>query len=94
MRGRAAEPRPVYRVGIPTDSKERLMTVKGRKSGELEGEGSYTAARNFDNKQKKFVQTHKADIPKMGKDAEAALDGPEGEKLRKAEKAGAAKARH
>jgi hypothetical protein len=68
------------------------MTTKTEKPG-VEGEGNYTAARNFDKKQKKFVDEHKADIPKMGKDAEAALDGPEGEKLREAETKAGAKAR-
>jgi hypothetical protein len=68
------------------------MIEKDNKSG-LEGEGSYAATRNFDKKQQKFVSKHKADIPKMGKDAEDALDGPEGDKLRKAEEKAKAKAR-
>jgi hypothetical protein len=59
----------------------------------VEGEGSYTATRNFDKKQQKFVSEHKGDIPKMGKAAEAALEGPEGDALRKAEEAAKAKAR-
>jgi len=62
------------------------------KSG-LEGEGSYTATENFDKKQRDFVAEHKADIPKMGKDAEDALEGPEGDALRKAEEEAKAKAR-
>ena len=61
--------------------------------GGLEGEGSYTATRNFDKKQQKFVSEHKADIPLMGRDAEDALEGPEGEALRKAEEKARAKAR-
>jgi len=60
----------------------------------LEGEGSYSATHNFDRSQRKFVSAHKADIPKMGKEAEDALEGPEGGKLRKAERQAAAKARH
>ena len=68
------------------------MKNKGAKK-RVEGEGSYTATRNFDKKQQKFVSDHKADIPKMGKAAEAALQGPEGETLRKAEDAARAKGR-
>ncbi len=68
------------------------MTTNKTK-GNVEGEGSYTATRNFDKKQQKFVSEHKADIPKMGKDAEDALEGPEGETLRKAEEKAKAKAR-
>jgi hypothetical protein len=67
------------------------MTGKGK--SRVEGEGSYTATRNFDKEQQKFVSTHKADIPKMGKDAETALEGPEGDGLRKAEEKARAKAR-
>jgi hypothetical protein len=32
-----------------------------------------------------FVKRHSAEIPAMGKDAEAALEGPEGGSLRSAE---------
>jgi hypothetical protein len=66
--------------------------MTNKKSG-LEGEGSFTATENFDKKQREFVSSHKADIPKMGKDAEDALDGPEGDALRKAEDKAKAKAR-
>lgn len=62
------------------------------KSG-LEGEGSYTATENFDKSEREFVAKHKADIPKMGKDAEAALEGPEGDELRQADEESKAKAR-
>ena len=68
------------------------MTAKGNKSG-LEGEGSFTATRNFDKKQQKFVSEHKSDIPKMGKDAEATLERAEGHALRGAEESAKAKAR-
>jgi hypothetical protein len=68
------------------------VTTKKAESG-LEGEGSYTATRNFDETQRKFVSEHKADIPKMGQDAKDALEGPEGETLRKADEKAKAKAR-
>jgi hypothetical protein len=62
--------------------------------GKVEGEGSYEATRRFDEKERKFVHDKKAEIPGMGKDAEKALDGPEGEELRKAEETAKSKARH
>jgi hypothetical protein len=63
-------------------------------TGKVEGEGSYEATRRFDKKEEKFVHDKKAEIPGMAKDAEKALDGPEGEELRKAEEIGKSKARH
>lgn len=50
------------------------------------GEGNYTSARNFRNAEEKFIAKNKGKIGKMGKDAEKALDGPEGEELKAAEK--------
>jgi hypothetical protein len=64
-----------------------------RRSSALEGEGSYTATRNFDKSQQSFIQKNRGRIGKLGKDAEAALDGPEGASLRAAEKKAGAKAR-
>ncbi len=75
------------------DSKPADIKPAGAKD-EIEGEGSYTAARNYDEKTEKFVADHKSDIPKMAHDAEDALDGPEGEELKQAEEEGKAKARH
>jgi hypothetical protein len=49
------------------------------------GEGDYQASRKFLAEEAKFVKRHKAEIPQMGKDAEAAIDGPEGDALRAAE---------
>jgi hypothetical protein len=67
-------------------------TAKRSKSA-LEGEGSYTAARNYDRAQEGFVKRNRGKIGKMAKDAETALEGPEGKSLRAAEKKGRAKAR-
>jgi hypothetical protein len=64
-----------------------------KKSTALEGEGSYTASRNYDRGTEKFIAKNKSKITKMARDAEKALEGPEGKSLRKAEKAGKAKAR-
>lgn len=56
-----------------------------KKSGEQLGEGNYTASRNFRESEEKFVKENKERIPGLGKDAEKALDGAEGEALKKAE---------
>ncbi|MGD0192151.1 MAG: hypothetical protein ABSD74_15535 [Rhizomicrobium sp.] len=52
---------------------------------DLRGEGNYTAARRFRQSEEKFVARNRRKIPGMGKDAEEALDGPEGDELRAAE---------
>jgi len=49
-----------------------------------QGEGNYDASRRFDAEEKAFIDKNRADLPKLAKDAEAALDGPEGEELRAA----------
>ena len=55
------------------------------KQKQIVGEGDYAATRKFDADQAGFVKKNKAKIPEMGKAAEAALDGPEGDSLRDAE---------
>jgi hypothetical protein len=49
----------------------------------LEGEGSYTAARRYDEGVERSVV--KGDTEKLAKQAARALDGPEGAELREAE---------
>lgn len=71
----------------------KKTTAPKRKSSALEGEGSYTATRNFDKAQESFVKANRGKIAKLGKDAEKALEGPEGKSLRAAEKKAKAKAR-
>jgi hypothetical protein len=56
-----------------------------KKKTQIVGEGDYAASRAFDKDQTNFVKRNKAKIPAMGKAAEAALDGPEGDSLRAAE---------
>ena len=59
------------------------------------GEGDYAASKSFLKDQASFVEKNKANIPAMGKAAEKALEGPEGDALRDAEAAAAATvARH
>jgi hypothetical protein len=56
-----------------------------KKKKQVMGEGDYEASRKFLKDEAKFVKRHKAEIPQMGKNAEAAMDGPEGDELRAAE---------
>ena len=57
------------------------------------GEGDYEASRAFLKDQSGFVAKNKAKIPGMGKAAQAALDGPQGDDLRDAEATAAARSR-
>lgn len=57
-------------------------------AGQNEGEGSRTAAHNYEAGVKRTVASGKVD--ELAEEARDALDGPEGASLRKAEKAGKA----
>jgi hypothetical protein len=57
----------------------------------IEGEGNYTAAKRYDDAQKKFAQSGK--VGPAAEDAAKAVDGPEGPELRKAEELGKRHAR-
>ena len=57
------------------------------------GEGDYAASRRFLKDEASFVEKNKANIPAMGRDAEDALEGPEGAALRDAEATAAARSR-
>ena len=69
---------------------KRAPAPKAKKNA---GEGDYAASRAFDKDQAGFVQKNKANIPALGKAAEAALDGPEGASLWDAEATAAARSR-
>jgi hypothetical protein len=56
-----------------------------RKKKQIVGEGDYAASRAFDKDQANFVKRNKTKIPEMGKEAEKALEGPEGPSLIAAE---------
>ena len=58
------------------------MNDKAKKS--LEGEGSYSATRRYNAGLAEHVRS--ANVEGLGKKAAKALEGPEGEQLRKAEK--------
>lgn len=64
-----------------------------RKKQPIVGEGDYEASRAFYKDEAAFVQKNRDRIPALGKQAEAALDGPEGEDLRDAEAAAQARSR-
>jgi len=53
--------------------------------GQIEGEGSYTASRHFRTAQSDFIRRNRGNIARMGKEAETALEGREGDELRAAE---------
>jgi len=57
------------------------------------GEGDYAASRSFLKDQSGFVAKNKAKIRSLGKAAETALEGPEGNALREAEATAAARSR-
>jgi hypothetical protein len=77
---RAAAAKPKARAAKKTVSK-----AAPKKKKQIVGEGDYQASRSFLKDEANFVKRHSAEIPAMGKAAEAALEGPEGASLRAAE---------
>ena len=75
----------------PTANKKTAK--KAAKKKQIVGEGDYQASRTFLKDQSDFVKKNKAAIPALGKDAEKALDGPEGDALREAEASAAGRSR-
>ena len=67
-----------------TARRRRTAQAEG-KGQEVLGEGNYTASRNFRRAEEGFVRRNRRNIPKMGKEAEAAMEGPEGQELNEAE---------
>ena len=66
---------------------------KGGASGQRnEGEGNKTAARHYNEGTRKFVKDGK--VEKAAEAAQKAVDGPEGQELRKAERDGLKHSRH
>jgi phage protein D len=60
-------------------------SARGRRREDVLGEGNYTASREFRRDQTQFVMRNEDNIPEMGQQAARALDGSEGNELRKAE---------
>lgn len=73
--------------------KKTAKKKPAKKKKQIVGEGDYAATRAFDKAEAAFVKKNKANIPAMGKAAEAALDGPQGDMLRDAEAAAAGRSR-
>lgn len=71
----------------------RKPAKKAAKKKQIVGEGDYQASRTFLKDQSDFVKKNKSAIPAMGRDAERALEGPEGDVLRQAETEAASHAR-
>jgi hypothetical protein len=55
-------------------------------SPQNEGEGNKTAARQYNDEQKRFAQSGK--VEEQAREAEQALDGPEKDALKRAEEVG------
>ncbi len=70
------------------------MTDKKNTQDKVHGEGNYAASRDYDKRTEKFISEKKSEIPKYAKDAEKALEGAGGNKLRAAGEKGKAKASH
>ena len=51
-----------------------------------QGERSFEGTREYDERTKQFLEKQSKDVPQLARDAADALDGPEGDELRKAEK--------
>jgi len=51
---------------------------------DIQGEGNYDAARKFDDEERAFIK--KGQVGQKAREAEQALDGPEGEDLERARK--------
>ena len=73
------------RASLSGERAEGEGMIAPETSDALEGEGSYTATRRYDEGVARTVAAGKTE--ELGKKAAAALDGPEGDELRKAEKA-------
>ena len=50
-----------------------------------QGEGCYEGTREYDERTNQFLDKKGKDVPQLARDAADALDGPEGDELRKAE---------
>ena len=70
-----------------TPSKDDGKTPAAGKAGGIQGEGDYVSARKFDAEERSFVKSGK--VEKKAREAEQALDGPEGAELEAARKASA-----
>jgi hypothetical protein len=85
-KAKAAKRAPAKRAKAPVrKAKKAAKLVRKSARKEVIGEGNYTASREFREAEANFVKKNKARIPAMGNAAEKALEGPEGDDLRRAE---------
>jgi hypothetical protein len=81
----ARKAKKVARSKPKAKAAKKAISKGAPKKKQIVGEGDYQASRSFLKDEAAFVKRHSAEIPAMGKDAEAALEGPEGASLRAAE---------
>ncbi len=84
VKKKAARAKPAVKKAAKKSTKKPAP----KKKQKLVGEGDYAASRKFLKDQAGFVKRNKKDIPALGRQAQQALDGPEGDELRAAERAG------
>jgi hypothetical protein len=58
--------------------------MTGKDENQIQGEGNYDAARQFDDQERAFVK--KGGVEQKAREAEEALDGPEAEDIERARK--------
>jgi hypothetical protein len=78
--------RPGAFLGLAT--KERSMDDKSKKDSKIEGEGSYSGTRDYNESTAKFLKKGKVD--EAAQEAKRALDSKEGAELKAAEAKGKA----
>ena len=71
----------------PVAKKAKRPAAKARKAKtkDVIGEGNYTASRNFRKEETSFIRNNREEIARKAKEAERALEGPEGDELRRAD---------
>jgi hypothetical protein len=90
--GKAAK-KKVVKAAARKAAPKKTARKAVKKKKQIVGEGDYAATRKFDRDEANFVARNKARIPALGKAAEAALDGPDGDALREAEASAAGHSR-
>lgn len=87
-KSKARKPRKAARRAAAPKAKAKVKAARKatpKKKKQIIGEGDYQASRSFLKDEADFVRRHSREIPAMGKDAEATLEGPQGGELRAAE---------
>ena len=83
---KAPKRKPAKKAKRPAAKKAaKRPAKKARKSRDVVGEGNYTASRNFRENETSFIRNNRGEIAAKAREAEAALEGPEGAELRHAD---------